>query len=99
MQAAGFTVKLANTGATKNHDGLKHSGDQADARHLAELLRLGILPTGTILPAGQRAIRHLARKRMSLCESIGREAAPTFFWSGPAARARAAYRPALDPHG
>ncbi len=69
LQAAGFVVKLANTGAIKKYDGLKHSGDEADARQLAHLLRLGILPTGTILPPEQRAIRDLARKRMQLVRS------------------------------
>ena len=47
LQEAGFVVKLANTGAIKKYDGLKHSGDEADTRQLAHLLRLGILPTGT----------------------------------------------------
>lgn len=69
LQAAGFVVKLANTGAIKKYDGLKHSGDEADARQLAHLLRLGILPTGTILPPEQRALRDLARKRMQLVRS------------------------------
>lgn len=69
LQEAGFVVKLANTGAIKKYDGLKHSGDEADARHLAHLLRLGILPTGTILPPEHRAIRDLARKRMQLVRS------------------------------
>lgn len=69
LQEAGFLVKLANTGAIKKYDGLKHSGDEADARHLAHLLRLGILPTGTILPPEHRAIRDLARKRMQLVRS------------------------------
>jgi transposase len=69
LQAAGFAVRLANTGAMKKYDGLKHSGDETDARHLAELLRLGILPTGTILPLAQRTIRDLARKRMQLVRS------------------------------
>jgi transposase len=69
LQEAGFQVKLANTGAIKKYDGLKHSGDEADARHLAHLLRLGILPTGTILPPEHRAIRDLARKRMQLVRS------------------------------
>jgi len=40
LQEAGFVVKLANTGAIKEYDGLKHSGDEADARQLAHLLRL-----------------------------------------------------------
>ena len=69
LQEAGFEVKLANTGAIKKYDGLKHSGDEADARQLAHLLRLGILPTGTILPPEHRATRDLARKRMQLVRS------------------------------
>lgn len=69
LKDAGFTVKLANTGAIKKYDGLKHSGDEADARHLAHLLRLGILPTGAILPPEHRAVRDLARKRMQLVRS------------------------------
>jgi len=43
--------------------------DETDARHLAHLLRLGILPTGTILPRDHRAVRDLARKRMQLVHS------------------------------
>jgi len=69
LQAAGFEVQLANTAAIKKYEGLKHSGDEADARYLAHLLRLGILPTGTILPPEQRAVRDLARKRMQLVRS------------------------------
>lgn len=69
LQAAGFKVHLANTTAIKKYEGLKHSGDEADARYLAHLLRLGILPTGTILPPAQRAVRDLARKRMQLVRS------------------------------
>ncbi len=69
LQAAGFTVHLAHTTAIKKYDGLKHSGDETDARYLAHLLRLGILPTGTILPPEQRAVRDLARKRMQLVRS------------------------------
>lgn len=69
LKAAGFTVHLANTTAIKKYDGLKHSGDEADARYLANLLRLGILPTGTILAPEHRAVRDLARKRMQLVRS------------------------------
>jgi len=36
---------------------------------LAHLLRLEILPTGTILPPDQRAVRDLARKRLQLVRS------------------------------
>jgi hypothetical protein len=62
-------VNLANTAATKKYDGLKHSGDETDARYLAHLLRLGFLPTGTILPAKHREVRDLVRKRMQLVRS------------------------------
>ena len=41
LKTAGFEVKLANTAALKCYDGLKHSGDEKEAAHLAHLLRLG----------------------------------------------------------
>lgn len=69
LQAARYPVLLAHTGAIKKYEGLKHSGDETDARHLAHLLRLGILPTGTILPREQRGARDLARKRLQLVRS------------------------------
>jgi transposase len=69
LQDAGYHVHLANTVAIKQYDGLKHSDDETDAQHLAHLLRLGILPTGTILPKEHRAVRDLARKRMQLVRS------------------------------
>lgn len=69
LKAAGYKVHLANTSAIKKYEGLKHSGDEADARYLAHLLRLGILPTGTILEPQERATRDLARKRMQLVRS------------------------------
>lgn len=66
LQDAGYTVHLVNTAAVKQYDGLKHSGDFEDARHLAHLLRLGILPTGYIYPREERALRDLLRKRSQL---------------------------------
>jgi transposase len=66
LMGAGYEVKLANPSAIKKYNGLKHSGDEADARYLAHLLRLGILPTGAILPKDLRTTRDLARKRMQL---------------------------------
>jgi transposase len=69
LQEAGFEVHLANTVAIKQYDGLKHSGDETDAQHLAHLLRLGILPMGAILPKEHRAVRDLGRKRMQLTRS------------------------------
>lgn len=65
---AGYTLHLANTTAIKQYDGLKHRGDESDARHLAHLLRLGLLPEGHIMPRPVRALRDLARKRMQLVQ-------------------------------
>ena len=68
LQEAGYKVHLANTTAIKQYDGLKHRGDESDARHLAHLLRLGLLPEGHIMPKAERAVRDLARKRMQLVQ-------------------------------
>jgi len=66
LQEAGYTVHLANTTAIKKYEGLKHSSDETDARHLAQMLRLRILPTGSILPTLHRDTRDMARKRLQL---------------------------------
>jgi transposase len=66
LMAAGYNVLLANTGAVKVYEGLKHGNDESDARHLAHLFRLGILPTGYICPPAERAVRDLARRRIQL---------------------------------
>jgi len=66
LNDAGFHVRLVNTAAVRQYDGLKHSGDFSDARHLAHLLRLGILPVGYICPKELRAVRDLMRKRSQL---------------------------------
>ena len=66
LKDAGFTVHLVNTAAVKQYEGLKHGGDFSDARHLAHLLRLGILPVGYIYPREERAVRDLLRKRGQL---------------------------------
>ena len=68
LQEAGYRVHLANTTAIKQYDGLKHRGDESDARQLAHLLRLGLLPQGHIMPKATRAVRDLARKRMQLVQ-------------------------------
>jgi transposase len=65
---AGYSLHLANTTAIKQYDGLKHRGDESDARHLAHILRLGLLPEGHIMPRPMRAVRDLARKRMQLVQ-------------------------------
>lgn len=68
LQEAGYRVLLANTAAIKQYEGLKHRGDESDARQLAHLLRLGLLAQGYIMPKAVRAIRDLARKRMQLVQ-------------------------------
>jgi transposase len=62
----GYDVRLAHTGAIPQYAGIKHSNDETDARHLAHLLRLGILPQGHIMPREQRAVRDLLRRRLLL---------------------------------
>lgn len=62
----GYQVHLANPAAIKQYEGLKYSGDFADAAHLGQLLRLGLLPEGYIYPPEQRQVRDLSRKRMQL---------------------------------
>ncbi len=63
-----YPLHLANTTASKQYDGLKHRGDESDARHLAHILRLGLLPEGHIMSRATRAVRDLARKRMQLVQ-------------------------------
>jgi transposase len=63
LMEAGYPVRLANTTAIQQYSGLKHTDDESDAEWLAELLRLGILPTGYIYPKAQRGVRDLLRKR------------------------------------
>src|SRR4249919_2031215 len=66
LMAAGYRVHLANTTATEQYKGLKHTEDESDARWLAHLLRLGILPEGYIYPKEERAVRDWLRKRSQL---------------------------------
>jgi transposase len=63
---AGYRVHLANPAAIQQDSGLKYSNDHSDARWLAHLLRLGILPQGYIYPKAERAVRDLLRKRAHL---------------------------------
>jgi len=63
---ASYKVHLANPSAIKQYEGLKHRDDYHEAFHLANLLRLGILPEGHIYPKKERAIRDLLRKRLML---------------------------------
>jgi len=61
-----YQVHLAHPSAIKKYEGLKHSGDFADAAYLAHLLRLGLLAEGYVYPREERGARDLARKRLQL---------------------------------
>jgi transposase len=66
LMEAGYRVHLVNTAAVQQYEGLKYTDDDTDAFWLAHLLRLGVLPTGTIYPKESRAVRDLLRKRSQL---------------------------------
>ena len=66
LMEAEYRAHLVNTAAVQQYEGLKYTDDHSDARWLAHLLRLGILPQGYIYPKEQRAVRDLLRKRSQL---------------------------------
>jgi hypothetical protein len=66
LRAAGFDVKLANTSAIAQYSGLKYSGDEHNARHLAYLLRLKLLKFGYVFEPQWRSTRDLTGKRQQL---------------------------------
>ncbi len=66
LEESDYRVHLINTLAAKQYQGLKYTDDKTDARWLAHMLRLGILPTGWIYPKEKRAIRDLLRRRSQL---------------------------------
>jgi transposase len=66
LMGKGHRVHLANTAAIQQYNGLKYTDDDSDARWLAHMLRLGVLPQGYIYPQQERAVRDLLRKRSQL---------------------------------
>jgi len=66
LMDADYRVHLANPVAMKQYSGLKYTNDHSDARWLAHMLRLGVLPEGYIYPKAKRAVRDLLRKRSHL---------------------------------
>jgi transposase len=63
LMDAGYRGHLANPAAMQQYSALKYTDDHSDARWLAHLLRLGVLPDGYIYPKAARAVRDLLRKR------------------------------------
>jgi transposase len=68
LMEVGYRVHLANTAAIIQYSGMKYSDDDSDARWLAKLLRLGLLPEGYIYPKEERAVRDLLRRRSRLVQ-------------------------------
>ena len=66
LMEQGYKVHLANTAAIQQYEGLKYTDDHSDARWLAHLLRLGVLPEGYIYPKAEGPVRDLLRKRSQL---------------------------------
>jgi len=66
LMEQGYKVHLANTAAIQQYNGLKYTDDNSDARWLAHLLRLGVLPEGYIYPRADRPVRDLLRKRSQM---------------------------------
>jgi transposase len=63
LMEADYRVHLANPAAMPQYSGLKYTDDHSDARWLAHLFRLAVLPEGDIYPKAERAVRDLLRKR------------------------------------
>jgi len=66
LMDAGYRLHLANTCKMKQYDGMKYRDDRHDARWLARLLALGILPVGHIYAQEERPLRDLLRRRSFL---------------------------------
>src|SRR5947208_12978283 len=62
LMEKGYRLHLANTAAIQQYNGLKYTDDHSDARWLAHLLRLGVLPEGYIYPKAQRPVRDVLPK-------------------------------------
>ena len=63
-----YNIKLANPLAIQQYKGMKNANDKTDAFWLAEMLRLGILPTGHIHKREERSVRDLLRRRMAFVQ-------------------------------
>ena len=57
LMEAEYRVHLANPAAMQQYSGLKYTDDDSDARWLAHLLRLGVLPEGYILKIQKQSPR------------------------------------------
>jgi hypothetical protein len=78
---ADYRVHLANPAAMQQYSGLKYTDDHSDARWLAHLLRLGVLPEGYIYPKAERAVRDLWLSAIIWAESKSLHNRPISFFS------------------
>jgi len=69
LMDAGYRLHLVNTWAAQQYQGLKYTDDRHDARWLAHMLALGILPEGYIYPREDRLVRDLLRRRVLLVKA------------------------------
>lgn len=68
LKDAGYGVRLVNTTAAKNYEQLKYTDDRHDARWIAKMQVLGILPEGYIMPPEERGVRDLLRQRLFIVQ-------------------------------
>jgi transposase len=68
LRSQGYPVDLANPAKIEPYNGMKHSDDEDDAFHLAELQRLNILPKAHVYDPKLRPVRDLLRRRMNLVQ-------------------------------
>jgi len=66
LKEAGYDMRLVNTTKASDYSGMKYTDDRHDARWIAHLLALGILPEGYIMPPQERGLRDLLRRRSYL---------------------------------
>lgn len=70
LMVAGYDLRLVNTTKASDYHGMKYTDDRHDARWIARLMALGILPEGFIMPPDQRAVRDLLRKRSFMVRKL-----------------------------
>ena len=68
LNEVGYDMRLVNTTKASDYSGMKYTDDRHDARWIARLLALGILPEGYIVPPEERGVRDLLRRRSFLVQ-------------------------------
>ncbi len=63
LMEAAYDLHLVNTTKASKYSDMKYTDDKHDARWIARLLALGILPEGYIVPPQERCLRDLLRRR------------------------------------